>query len=146
MNGQRIFSQMNVFWYKLSKGRIFGTFSGAPVLLLTTVGRKSGKPRTTPLLYVSEGNRLAIVASNGGRDRDPSWWQNLKANPNAKVQLKGEKYAVKAERVGPAEKGRLWSLLTRMYPSYEDYQRKTKRELPVVLLTPTTSPVPRESQ
>ncbi len=135
---------MNVFWYKLSKGRLFGSFRGAPVLLLTTVGRKSGKRRTTPLLYISEGNRLAIVASNGGRDRDPSWWQNLKANPEAEVQVKGEKYTVKAERANTAEKGRLWPLLTKMYPSYDDYQRKTKRDIPVVFLTPTAG-IPLEA-
>ncbi len=128
---------MNVFGYRITKGRLFGNFRGAPVLLLTTVGRKSGKRRTTPVLYVSEGNRLAIVASNGGRDRHPSWWQNLKANPNAEVQVRGEKYTVEAEEADDAEKGRLWPLLTRMYPSYDDYQRKTKREIPVVLLTPT---------
>ncbi len=146
LNGQRILAQMNVFWYKLSKGRLFGSFRGAPVLLLTTTGRKSGKRRTTPLLYISEGNRLAIVASNGGRDRDPYWRQNLKTNSNAEAQVKGERYTVRAEKANTAEKGRLWPLLTKMYPSYDDYQRKTKREIPVVFLTPSTGSMPKASQ
>ena len=74
---------------------------GANILLLTTTGRKTGKKRTTPLIYVQDGKNLAILASNGGRDRDPAWWANLKNSPNAEVQVKGDKKAIAAEKAGP---------------------------------------------
>ncbi len=112
-----------------------------PVLLLTTVGRKTGKKQTTPLLYTKDGNRLALVASNGGRDQDPSWWTNMRHNPQAQVQIRGEKWTAKAEKASSGEKARLWPILTRMYPTYNDYQRKTKREIPVVILTPSATSV-----
>ena len=111
----------------------------SPVLLLTTVGRKTGKQRTTPLLYLRDNDRIAIVASNGGRDNEPSWWTNLKTNPNAKVQIKGEKKDMIARKANEDEQVNLWPLLTKMYPSYADYQKKTKREIPVVILTEVNS-------
>jgi F420H(2)-dependent quinone reductase len=140
MSRQSFFASFHVFFYRLSKGRLGGRFRGASVLLLTTTGRKTGKKRTTPLLYVKEGNRLAIVASNGGRDHNPSWWTNLGFNPQGEVQIKGEKWQVKAEKASDSEKTRLWPLLAKAYPSYDDYQRKTKREIPVVILTASTRP------
>jgi F420H(2)-dependent quinone reductase len=111
------------------------------VLLLTTTGRKTGRKRTTPLLYFKDGNRLAIVASNGGRDESPSWWTNLRFNPQGEVQIKSEKWSVKGERANDYEKSRLWPLLAKMYPSYDDYQRRTKREIPVVILTSSEGPI-----
>ncbi len=137
MNGQSLFAGFHVFLYQASRGRLGGSLRGAPVLLLTTVGRKTGKKRTTPLLYIRDGNRLAIVASNGGRDRAPSWWTNLRQTPDALVQIKGEKSPVRAEKARDEEKARLWLLLTKMYPTYDDYQRKTRREIPVVILNST---------
>ena len=107
----------------------------SPVLLLTTVGRKTGKIRTTPLLYMKDGDRIAIVASNAGRDREPSWWSNLRADPHAKVQIRGEKKKMIARKANESEQASLWPLLTKMYPSYREYQKKTKREIPVVILT-----------
>ena len=128
---------MHVFWYKLSKGRLLGSFGGAPILLLTTTGKKTGKHRTKPLLYIQDEEMVAVVASNGGRDNDPSWWTNLKHNPTATIQIKGVKRTVTARKAGDDKKGKLWIRLTKMYPQYGDYQRKTKREIPVVILTPT---------
>jgi len=113
------------------------------VLLLTTTGRRTGRKRTTPVLYVKDGNRLAIVASNGGRDQSPSWWTNLRFNPLGEVQIKGERWPVKAERARDLEKSRLWPLLAKMYPAYDDYQRKTRREIPVVILTSSKDPALR---
>ena len=136
MNGRALFTRMHVFWYKLSGGRLLGNFGRAPVLLLTTIGRKTGKSRTTPLLYIQDEERVAIAASNGGRDKDPSWWTNLKHNPRATIQIKGAKRTVTAREASRDEKDMLWPRLAKMYPQYDDYQRKTKREIPVVILTP----------
>ena len=135
MNGQRLFSRTHVSFYRLSKGRIGGRLWNSPVLLLTTVGRKTGKIRTTPLLYMKDGDRIAIVASNAGRDREPSWWSNLRADPHAKVQIRGEKKKMIARKANESEQASLWPLLTKMYPSYSEYQKKTIREIPVVILT-----------
>ena len=128
------FVALQVFFYRLTGGKIGGTLRGAPVLLLTTTGRKTGKKRTTPLLYVSDGNNLTVVASNGGRSKDPSWLFNLKKNPEAEVQIKKNQSKVWATQISPDEKARLWPLLTKIYPAYNDYQKKTTRETPVVIL------------
>ena len=109
-----------------------------PVLLLTTTGRKTGRKRTTPVLYVRDGNRLVIVASNGGRPRDPSWWRNLMHNPIAMVQVKNAKQTIYAQRAIGSEKERLWRLMTSAYPPYDNYQQKTVRDIPVVVLMPKT--------
>ncbi len=111
----------------------------SPVLLLTTVGRKSGKKRTTPLLYLRDGERTAIVASNGGRDQEPSWWSNLKSDPHALMQIRKEKQTVVAKKATDEETSILWPLLTKMYPAYNDYKKRTTREIPVVVLVPDRS-------
>ena len=136
---QQLMSSTHVFFYKLSGGRIGGRIHKADVLLLTTTGRKTGKKRTTPLLYVRDGNRLVIIASNGGRPMDPSWWMNLKRNPIAMVQVKSLKETVYAQRAIGSEKERLWQLMTGVYPAYDDYLKKTDRDIPVVVLMPKTS-------
>ncbi|TLY15861.1 MAG: nitroreductase family deazaflavin-dependent oxidoreductase [Thaumarchaeota archaeon] len=128
------FTTLHVFLYRLTGGSIGGRFRGAPVLLLTTTGRKTGKQRTTPLLYLADETNLAVVASNGGRDRAPSWWSNLKRNPSVQVQVRRVKRSVTAVQATKEEKRRLWPLLTKMYPPYDDYQRRTKREIPVVIM------------
>ncbi len=139
MSLQSFFASSHVFLYRVSGGRIGSTFRGAPVLLLTTTGRKSGKRRTTPVLYAKDGNRLALVASNEGRDYNPSWSLNLRQNPQAEVQIKGEKWPVKAEQANEFEKARLWHALAKIYPFYDDYQSRTKREIPVIILTSSNS-------
>ena len=136
---QQVMSSTHVFFYKLSGGRIGGRMHKVPVLLLTTTGRKTGRKRTTPLLYIRDGNRLVIVASNGGRRMDPSWWLNLKRNPIAMVQVKDGKQTIYAQRAIGSEKERLWRLMTSAYPTYDDYQQKTDREIPVVVLMPKTT-------
>lgn len=125
-----------VFLYKLTSGRFGSSLGHAPVLLLSTVGRKTGKLRTTPVLYLTDGDNLVVVASNAGNDKHPSWWINLKHNPKAQVQIKRKKRNVRAEKASEEEKSRLWPLLTNMFPRYNDYQNRTKRELPVVILKP----------
>ena len=103
---------------------------------LTTYGRKSGKPRTTPLTFFRDGNDLVVIASNGGSDRPPGWWLNLQHNPRAVVGIDGEELNVTARAAPPEQRERLWVEITATYSGYAKYQQKTARQIPVVLLTP----------
>ena len=132
----RCVSATHEFWYKLTGGIIGGRFGRAPILLLTTTGRKTGRPRTTPLLYYPDGENLVVIASFGGRDEHPAWWLNLRSNLRAQVQVGRERMAVSAEKASPEEKARLWPLVCQMYPQYHGYQKRTSREIPVVILRP----------
>ncbi len=131
-------SQIHLFWYTLSGGIIGSHVSGAPVLLLTTTGRKSGRQRTTPLNYLQDGESKVLVASNGGNDQHPAWYLNLRANPDAEVQIGREKQRVRAGVAGDEERARLWPLVVQMYHGYGEYQKETKRKIPVVVLKPQT--------
>ncbi len=110
-----------------------------PCLILQTIGRKSGKPRTLPLIYGKDGQNYVIVASNGGAPANPEWYLNLDANPDIKFQVLDAKYSGKAETAGPADRQRLFDLMAKIYPPYDDYQKKTQREIPVVILHPEAS-------
>lgn len=127
----------NVKLYRLTGGRLGGRFSGAPVLLLDHIGRKTGRRRTTPVLYMPDGDDLIVVASRGGSDVHPAWWLNLKANPATTVQVGSERRSVVAREATPEEKQRLWSRLVDAYSDYAVYQRRTAREIPVIVLSPT---------
>src|SRR4051812_48519094 len=129
------FTQMHVRAYRATDGRIGKTFKGSPVLLLDHVGRKTGKKRTSPLIYGRDGDDLVIVASYGGAKRDPVWWPNLKANPHTTVNVLGEKRRVLARQASPEEKQRLWPMLVGVYAPYEEYQQRTDRDIPVVILS-----------
>ena len=120
--------------YRTTGGRIGRSYKGAPVALVDHVGRKSGKRRTSPLIYWPDGDDVVIVASFGGARRDPVWWPNLKANPRTTVQVGSERRHVVARQATPEEKQRLWPKMVAIYAPYEDYQRKTERDIPVVLL------------
>ena len=122
--------------YRSTHGRWGGTAFGGPVLLLNTTGRKSGRRRTTPLLYVKDGEDFVIIASNGGAPRHPAWYLNLMANQDATVEVGDREVRVRAEVVGPDEKPRLWQKMVEMYSSYDDYQGKTEREIPLLVLHP----------
>lgn len=132
----KAFLALHRFVYRVTGGAIGGRMGRAPVLLLTTMGRKTGKPRTTPLLYLEDEGPLVVVASNGGADRHPAWYLNLQNNPVATVQIRRETKTVRARRASPEEKARLWSRLTSMYDGYEGYQRRTHRQIPLVILDP----------
>jgi deazaflavin-dependent oxidoreductase (nitroreductase family) len=133
----RIMSAANVWAYRLSGGRIGGRFpSGAPVLLLTTIGCKSGEPRVAPLLYLRDAENLVIVASKGGMSRHPTWYRNLQANPEVEVELGSERRKLRARTASAEEKAVLWPRLVEMYRSYDDYQARTEREIPVIILSP----------
>lgn len=130
-------SRVNTWAYKASGGRIGGTFlQGAPVALLTTIGRKSGAPRVSPLLYLRDGNRIVLVASQGGRTNNPMWYLNLKANPKVTVQIKKEVLTLTARDATEAEREQYWPQLVSMYSSFEDYQSWTDRVIPIVICDP----------
>jgi deazaflavin-dependent oxidoreductase (nitroreductase family) len=130
-------SRIHAAVYRASRGRLLGSIGkGMPVLLLTTTGRKSGRRRTTPLLYLEDGGRYAVVASVGGAPQHPAWYLNLRADPRATVEIGGRTRAVRAETAGPEERARLWRAATAMYPGYDTYQARTSREIPIVTLTP----------
>jgi F420H(2)-dependent quinone reductase len=133
----RIMSTLNVLAFRLSKGRLGGRFrGGAPVLLLTTIGRKSGERRTAPVLYLADGDRFVVVASKGGFSKHPLWYKNLESNPNVEVELGSERQKMTAKRASDAEKRVLWPKLVTMYRDFDDYQARTEREIPVVILSP----------
>jgi F420H(2)-dependent quinone reductase len=123
--------------YRATGGRIGGTTAGLPVLLLTTTGRKTGKQRTTPLLFVRQGGDVVVVASNGGMDWYPAWWLNLQQQPAAAIEIGRERLPVIARKAGPEERARLWPEFTRPYPGYLAYEARTEREIPLVILPPT---------
>ena len=123
--------------YRLSGGRVFGRFpGGAPVLLLDHVGARSAKKRTSPLLYVEDGDDVVIVASKGGHPRHPGWFYNLRANPETTIQVGSERRAVRARVAGPEERARLWPRAVEAYDSYAEYQKRAEREIPMVILEP----------
>jgi deazaflavin-dependent oxidoreductase (nitroreductase family) len=122
--------------YKLSRGRIGGTIGACPVALVESVGRKSGKRRTHPLMCREVGDNLVIVASKGGIDRHPAWYLNLKANPETVASWRGRKRRVRMRETEGPERERLWERMVDAWPSYEDYQARTERQIPVMVLEP----------
>jgi deazaflavin-dependent oxidoreductase (nitroreductase family) len=107
---------------------------GVKTLLLTTTGRRSGEPRRTALIYQPDGDRHVVVASNGGSTGHPSWYHNLSANPDVEVQVGADTFKARARTASGAERARLWELMNEVWPDYAGYQRKTDREIPVVVL------------
>jgi deazaflavin-dependent oxidoreductase (nitroreductase family) len=132
----RFFVVANRRLYELTGGGVGGSFKGAPVLLLRVRGRRSGRLRVTPLLYLEDGDRLVVVASAGGSPRHPGWFHNLRATPAAEVQVGRERRAVQARVASAEERTSLWPRLVSMYAEYETYQARTEREIPVVILEP----------
>jgi deazaflavin-dependent oxidoreductase (nitroreductase family) len=107
---------------------------GSTILLLTTTGRSSGEPRTTPLIFGVDGDNPVIVASKGGAPEHPGWYRNLSKTPEVEVQIKGERFRARARDAEGEERERLWRLLNDIWPHYDEYQAKTDREIPVVVL------------
>lgn len=135
----RLAVALHVALYRLLGGRLVGRMGRAPILLLNATGRRSGTRRTTPLLYQRDGADYIVIASAGGQPGHPAWWLNLKANPGATIEVGRERISVQARAATADEKPRLWQVMTAVYPSYDAYQRKTTREIDVVVLTPTSS-------
>ena len=130
------FTCLNNTVFRLSGGRLLGTYDGNPVLLLHHVGRKSGEERVTPLIYVEDGEDLVIVGSMGGTPKHPAWFHNLTAAPDTEVELRGGRRVVRARVADAEERERLWPRLVEHYPAFATYQARTEREIPVVILAP----------
>jgi deazaflavin-dependent oxidoreductase (nitroreductase family) len=108
--------------------------NGAPVLLITTTGRRSGEPRTTPLIYGRHGDDYLIVASKGGAPEPPAWYRNLSENPEVQLQVKADRFPARARTATADEKPELWRTMTEIWPAYDEYQTKSDRDIPVVVL------------
>jgi deazaflavin-dependent oxidoreductase (nitroreductase family) len=132
----RGFLRTAVWLYRRSGGKIAGKMFGAPLLLLTTTGRKSGRSWTVPLMYQPDGDRWVIIASNGGKANHPAWWLNLRARPAASVQIGRDVHPVTAVEATGDERERLWRRMADMYKGYDRYTEKTTRTIPVVVLHP----------
>ncbi len=127
---------VHVFLYRISKGAIFGQIKDSGVLLLTTTGRKSGKSRTVPLVFMPDGESYVIMASSGGAPSHPGWYFNLTSNPQVTIQLKADQINVTAKTADAAERQRLVPTLGDMGDFLAGYQDKTSREIPLVILQP----------
>ena len=129
-----LITRVQRFLYIRTGGAIGASIFGITMLLLTTVGRRSGIQRTTPLLYIEDGERIVVIGSNAGDERAPAWWLNLQAQPRARVQIRRERFDVVARRADPAETEQLWPRLVAAYSYFDRYRGKTRRDIPVILL------------
>lgn len=137
----RAYSRAHVWLYRRTGGRVGGKWRffaafprGVPILLLTTIGRKSGQPKTTPLLFLEDGNRVIVVGSQGGLPRNPQWFLNILANPKVEVEIGRTKRALQARQATPEEHAVLWPRLLDLYADFATYQSWTDRRIPVVIL------------
>ncbi len=130
-----LFGAEHVRVYRETGGERGYEWRGTTILLLTTTGRSSGEQRTTPLIHRTDGDRWVVVASKGGAPENPSWYENLLADPQATIEVKDQLIEVRAETVEGAERDRLWALMCEVWPAYAEYQTRTEREIPVVVLT-----------
>ena len=131
------FNQAVIEEFRANEGRVGGPFEGAPVLLLTSTGARSGEQRTTPVVYLRDGDRMVIFASKGGAPTNPAWYHNLRANPAATVEVGNETTGVNAVVTEGEERERLFNRQAELFPQFADYARKTTREIPVVALERT---------
>ncbi len=134
----RTLSNLHVALYRLTGG--VAQSRKYPTMLLTVTGRRSGQHRTVPLIYIKDGNRFVIAAAYAGSRVNPTWWLNLRDHPDAVLQVNNETVPVRAELAPPDEREDLWRRLVAMYPYFTDYQQRTRREIPVVILTPCGAP------
>jgi deazaflavin-dependent oxidoreductase (nitroreductase family) len=130
-----LFGQEHVRVYRETGGERGYHWRGTTILLLSTEGRSSGEERTTPLIHRTDGDRWVVVASKGGAPANPSWYENLRANPDATIQVRGDEIPVRASTAEGEERTRLWSLMAEVWPPYDEYQTRTEREIPVVVFT-----------
>jgi proline iminopeptidase len=131
----KLFGQEHVRRYRETGGEVGHVWKeGSTVLLLTTKGRKSGEPRTTPLIYARDGDRYVIVASKGGAPEHPGWYENLSQDPGVELQVEDQVFPARARVAEGDERERLWAKANEVWPHYAEYQEKTDREIPVVVL------------
>jgi deazaflavin-dependent oxidoreductase (nitroreductase family) len=132
--GEPGWQQDHVRRYQASEGADGHIWNGIPTLLLTTTGRKSGKPYTTPLIYGKDGDRYLIVGSWGGSPRHPQWYLNLVAQPQVEIQVAAEKFKARTSTAAGEEKARLWKIMAAIYPNYDVFQTRTTRVIPLVVI------------
>ncbi|HEX7609966.1 MAG TPA: nitroreductase family deazaflavin-dependent oxidoreductase [Solirubrobacteraceae bacterium] len=130
----QLFGAAHVRAYRASGGEHGYHWHGTTILLLTTRGRVSGEQRTTPLIHRTDGERWIIVASKGGSPENPAWFENLRAEPDATIEVLAEEIPVRASTAAGEERARLWALMAEVWPAYDEYQARTDREIPVVIL------------
>jgi F420H(2)-dependent quinone reductase len=135
-SGLKALGKFNVPIYRLTRGRVLGKVGKAPVLLLTSTGRRSGQPRTAPILYMDDGANVIVIGSNAGNRNEPAWSYNLKANPDAKIEIRGHKRLVTARVAEGEERRRLWDLMNVEYEGFNDYEQRTNRDIAVFVLEP----------
>ena len=134
----RLFLSLFVWLYQRTNGKIGGAIQGLPVLLLTTTGRKTGKKRVTPLGYFEQDGYYVITASNAGADTHPAWFHNLKNQPQVTLQILDKQLTAMAEQANPTLRKQLWAKLIERAPGYAGYEKRTTREIPMVLLRPVS--------
>ncbi|MEA2209488.1 MAG: hypothetical protein QOF54_1965 [Solirubrobacteraceae bacterium] len=132
----RLGGKLNVPLYRISGGRVGNKIGRAPVLLLTTTGRRSGQQRTAPVLYLADGERLIVIGSNAGNVREPAWSLNMKANPDAEVEIGRVRRRVRARVAEGDERAELWRLMNEQYEGFDDYDARTSRDIAVFVLDP----------
>jgi F420H(2)-dependent quinone reductase len=133
-NTIRLFGRLHVGLWKLCGGKLDNAFERLPFMMLTTTGRKTGRRRTTPVLYLQDGIGLIVIASFGGNDMHPAWYLNLEQCPRAEVIVRGEHRRVIAHKLTPEEKEVIWPRLVQLHPQFETYQQRTHREIPLMRL------------
>jgi deazaflavin-dependent oxidoreductase (nitroreductase family) len=132
----RALGKLNVPVYRVTRGRLMGKIGRAPVLLLTSIGRRSGQPRTAPVVYLADAERVIVIGSNAGNERAPAWSYNLKANPDAEIEIGAERRQVRARVAESEERAELWSKMNQQYAGFDDYEQRTSREIAVFVLDP----------
>ncbi|MFJ8924292.1 nitroreductase family deazaflavin-dependent oxidoreductase [Streptomyces sp. NPDC102415] len=139
-------NQQMIAEFRQNGGRLSGSFDGAPVLLLHHTGAKTGAERVNPMMYQQVGNSYAVFASAAGRDRNPAWYHNLQAHPDTEIEITDDSgtgtrlVPVRAHEADPQEREPIWDTQKQRYPGFADYETKTERTIPVILLDPRTSP------
>jgi F420H(2)-dependent quinone reductase len=132
----RAIGKLNVPLYRASRGRLFGRLDRAPVLLLTTTGRKSGARRTAPVVYLAHGERIVVIGSNAGNTRTPAWALNLRAHPDAEVEVGADRRRVTARVAEGEEREDLWRRMNEQYGGFDEYRARTSRDISVFVLEP----------
>jgi deazaflavin-dependent oxidoreductase (nitroreductase family) len=132
----RALGRLNTPIYRLTRGRLMNKVGRAPVLLLTTTGRRSGRVRTAPVVYGQDGERLVVISSNGGNHNQPGWAYNLIANPHAEIEIAGKRQQVRARVTEGEERERVWRLMNEHYAGFDDYKANVSRDIAVFVLEP----------
>jgi deazaflavin-dependent oxidoreductase (nitroreductase family) len=135
MTDMKDFNKQVIEEFRANGGKVGGPFEGAPMMLLTTTGAKSGQPRVAPLVYTTDGDRIVIVASKGGAPTHPDWYHNIVANPEITVEVGGEKFPARAEIAPEPDRTRLFNAQADLMPNFYEYQKNTDRTIPVITIS-----------